>query len=838
LPSNFIQSQEFAPCLAKQDNMNFKFVLFIAAILISALQLFSQNSISGIVTTEEGEPLEGAKIRLLDTYIGSVSDSEGKFLLSDLKATVYELKITFIGYDDFTKKIDVSDKSQELKAQLMISNYMTDKVIVSAIKAGVKTPTTYTNLNQSQIQKSNYGQDLPFLFRFTPSTVVTSDAGAGVGYTGIRIRGVDPTRTNVTINGIPINDSESHGVYWVNMPDFASSSGDIQIQRGVGTSSNGAAAFGASINIQTNDINREAYGVLDNSVGSFGTYRNTLKIGSGLVNDKFTFDMRLSNIQSNGYIDRASSNLRSLYTSIAWVGKKAMLKANVFMGREKTYQAWYGTPESVLYGNLDSITAYADRNWIFGADRDNLLNAGRTYNFYTYDNEVDNYGQDHYQLHFMQSINAGLNLSIAAHFTRGKGYFEQYRTQDDFAVYGFDTLFLTADTITATDVIRRRWLDNYFSGAVFALSYTNKKGFDLTFGGAGNAYTGKHYGEVVWAEYASNSNIRDKYYETDAFKVDVMAYLKANYRLKKFTFYGDFQYRYLDYQFEGFDDVGGSIVQLDQQVNYSFINPKAGLMYDLNEKHNLYASFGIGNREPTRGDFVESTPLSRPKPEQLQNAEIGYRLKTENLFLNANGYLMNYKNQLVLTGQVNDVGAYTRTNVAKSYRAGLELESGFLIGKKLSVTANLSYSLNKIPSFTEYVDDYDNGGQIEIPHTNTDLAFSPNMISSVGVSYEPFKNLFLSIMGKYVGDQFLDNTSNQNRKMDAYFISNLKIDYTIKEKFFKEIVLGISLNNLFNQFYANNGYTWGYYAGGSFTQENFYYPQAGINWMGRVTFKL
>jgi iron complex outermembrane receptor protein len=438
----------------------------------------------------------------------------------------------------------------------------------------------------------------------------------------------------------------------------------------------------------------------------------------------------------------------------------------------------------------------------------------------------------------MQAVTPKVSLSLAGHYTRGKGYFEQFVIGDDFSVYGFDTLFLTADTITTTDVIRRRWLDNHFSGAVFALTYSNLKNFDFTFGGAGNAYTGKHYGEVIWAEYASNSEIRERYYNTDAFKIDVMSYVKATYRMKKFTFYGDFQYRYIDYQFEGKDEVNGEIVDLDQRVNYSFINPKAGLMYDINEKHNLYASFGIGNREPTRGDFVESTPTSRPRSEQLQNAELGYRLKTKNVFLNANTFFMNYKDQLVLTGQVNDVGAYTRTNVSKSYRAGLELESGVLLSNKVSMTANFTYSLNKVPSFIEYVDDYDNGGQIQIPHTNTDLAFSPDVITSLGVSYEPIKNLYLTLLGKYVGDQFLDNTSNEARKIDAYFTSNCRVDYIIEDKFFKEIIIGVSVNNLFNQFYANNGYTWGYYAGGQFTQENFYYPQAGINWMARLTLKL
>lgn len=809
----------------------------IWAVLFAVPVTFSQFSIKGSVQSSEGEKLAWSKVTIEGTFIGAFADDQGNFELTNLPAGNYMLVIKSLGYDILTKEIDLKKDISDLKMELKEMSYMYDKIIVEAVRAGDKTPTTYTNLSHDDIAKQNFGQDLPFLFQGTPSTVVTSDAGAGVGYTGIRIRGVDPTRTNVTINGIPINDSESHGVFWVNMPDFASSVDNIQIQRGVGTSSNGAAAFGASINIETNDINKKAYAVLDNSYGSFNTLKNTVKVGSGLINDKFTVDMRLSNIQSGGYIDRAKSNLQSLYVSGAWVGKKSVVKANVFMGREKTYQAWWGTPESVLSGNADSITAFADRNWIFGEDRDNLLNSGRTYNYYTYENEVDNYGQDHYQLHFMHEFNKNLNFSLAGHYTRGKGYFEQYKAGEDFSTYGFDPLVFTNDTVTTTDVIRRRWLDNHFYGGVFALNY-NKKGLDLTFGGAGNAYQGGHYGEVIWAEFASQSDIRDRYYDNDAFKLDLMSYVKATYGWKDFTFYADMQYRHIDYSFLGFDEVNGVIESLDQKASYDFFNPKAGLMYDINDKNNVYASFAIGNREPTRGDFVQSTPASRPKSEHLQNAEVGYRLKTKNVFLNANYYLMNYKDQLILTGEVNDVGAYIRDNVSKSYRMGIELEAGAMLGKKVSLSGNVTVSQNKIPSFTEYIDDYDNGGQIEIVHTNADLAFSPNIISSLAISYEPIKKLFFTFTSKYVGKQYLDNTSNDNRKLDAYFVSHLRADYAFKTKVFKEIKFGVAVNNIFNQLYANNGYTYGWYAGGAYARENFMYPQAGINFLGRLTLTL
>lgn len=818
--------------------MKTRLLAMLGAVLLSVPIAFSQYTIKGSVRSETGAPLQGAKIILEGTYIGSYADQDGKFELKDLSDGEYIVQVRYVGYQESVQTVKIADADASIDVQLQVAEYMSDPVIVTAVRAGDRTPTTYTNLSSNEIETRNYGQDIPFLFANTPSTVVTSDAGAGVGYTGIRIRGVDPTRTNVTINGIPINDSESHGVFWVNMPDFASSSENIQIQRGVGTSSNGAAAFGASINIQTNDINSKPYGVLDNGYGSFNTVRNTMRVGSGLINEKFTVDMRLSNITSDGYIDRAKADLQSLFGSVAYVGKNTLLKLNVFMGRERTYQAWWGTPESVLSGDTSQITAYADRNGIFGDDRVNLLNSGRTYNYYTYENEVDDYGQDHYQLHFVQSISPKLKLSVAGHYTRGKGYFEQFVTDDSFSTYGFDTIIFSNDTITSTDVIRRRWLDNHFSGAVFALNFNNQDGLDLTWGGAGNAYTGKHYGNVIWAEFASQSEYNHQYYYTDAFKVDVMSYIKATYTVKKCTFYGDLQYRYIDYQFEGKDEYFGDIIDIQQQVNYNFFNPKVGVMYDINDNHNLYLSFAMANREPTRGEFVESTAASRPKPEQLHNFELGYRLKLKRAFVNANVYWMNYKDQLILTGQVNDVGAYIRNNVSKSYRAGLELEGGVKLLKNLDLTGNVTYSMNKIHAFTEYVDDYDTGGQTEIQHTNTDIAFSPNIITSLGLGYEPFKNFNIVVVGKYVGDQFLDNTSNQNRKIDAYFISNARIDYTIEDKFFSEIIIGLAINNFTNTLYANNGYTWGYIYGGERTQENFYYPQAGVNWLGRLTLKL
>lgn len=802
---------------------------------------FSQQTIKGFVTNESQEPIYGAKIQVEGTYQGTYSDPDGNFEIKSVKEGRQTFVISKSGYVTIEKVVEVSSQTSELKVELAYSMQELKEILVIEAKANERTPTTYTNLDQKELDKGNFGQDLPMLLRFTPSAVATSDAGAGVGYTGIRIRGVDPTRTNVTVNGIPLNDSESHGVFWVNMPDFASSAQSVQVQRGVGTSANGAAAFGASININTNKSRPDAYGEIDNGYGSFNTWRHTVKAGTGLINNKFSLNTRLSKITSDGYIDRASSDLKSFYIDGTWQGKKSALTFNIFSGKEQTYQSWYGTPESVINGDLSEIEAYADRNGITGADRENLLNSGRTYNFYTYENEVDNYQQDHYQLHFSHKFSPSLKLNMKGHYTRGKGYFEQFRADDDFSTYGLDPIVVAVDsvydTVTSGDFIRRRWLDNHFYGGIFSLNY-NKNKIDVVFGGGANQYIGGHFGEVIWAEYASNSEIRDRYYENDGNKFEAQSYVKTTYRKDRITYFIDLQYRHIDYQFLGIDEVNGAIEDVTQNVSFDFFNPKAGFMIDFNSANNVYFSMAMANREPVRGDFREFTPENRPKHEQLMNIEAGYRYKSRKFIANANAYYMAYDNQLVLTGQVNDVGGYTRTNVEDSYRAGIELDAGYRVFRKLSIAANLALSQNKILAFNEYVFDYVSFEEIAIEHQNTDLAFSPNVIGALVLDYEPINNLMLSWTSKYVGKQYLDNTSSDDRAIDAYFFSNLQLSYTLKDILFKEMSFGVQVNNIFNELYENNGYTFGYLVGTDRTQENFYYPQAGRNIMTRLTIKL
>lgn len=812
--------------------MKTRLFLNLTALLFCATA-WSQGKVEGIILNEENEPIVGARIEISGTYYLTFSGNDGKFLFQEVENPQLILTISSAGF-----------VQQEVSYQPGKSGYVTyilvrktselPGVLVSVSRVS-REPVASSTVSKSTLTRLNFGQDLPLLLETTPSAVSSSDAGAGIGYTGLRIRGVDPTRTNVTINGIPINDAESHGVYWVNMPDFTSSVENIQIQRGVGTSVNGAAAFGASINIQTDAQAKNAYASLDNSVGSFGTWKSTVKAGTGIIDNRFSMDVRLSRIVSDGYLDRASSNLRSFYIGAQYNFAKSVLKANVFSGRETTYQAWEGTPESRINNDVDGMNAYADRNYLTDEQRANLLNAGRTYNLYTYDNQVDNYGQDHYQLHFIHTFSKKLVMNISGHYTYGAGYYEQYRADDKLADYGLPAVIVGTDTISTSNLIRRKWLKNQFYGAVYSLSYQPIRGLNLIFGGATNRYDGDHFGEIIWAQYASTSSIRQRYYSDNALKTEFSNYLKATYSKGKLFYYADAQYRFIQYNYLGTSEVNGSLVESQETKTFSFFNPKIGIAYTLNASNKITGSYAVGNREPVRDDFRQPVGGKKPVAEQLHDLEVGYTYSRSKVLAKANFYWMNYKNQLILTGQLNDVGGYTRTNVDQSYRLGIELEAGYKITNKLDVAANLTLSQNKVVAFNEYVDDYDNGGQQVIAHSNTDLAFSPNAIAALVVQYEPIKGLEASWTTKYVGKQYLDNTSDETRKIDQYIVNNLGINYTIPTKQLKQLKVGVMINNIFNYQYQNNGYTFSYRYGGSTTTENFYYPQAGRNFLVRLT---
>lgn len=785
-----------------------KIGFFALMAMFCPVLVWAQLSLSGkVLDGVKRRALSGATVTLSNGQ-SLVAGQNGQFSFSDLPPGTYHLKISYVGYQAYERSIALKS-NQELEIVLNPLALSGDEVVIRATRASAQTATTFRNLDKAEIEKNNVGQDLPFVLNQTPGVVVSSDAGAGVGYTGIRIRGSDATRINVTLNGIPFNDPESQATYFVNLPDFISSVDNIQVQRGVGTSTNGAGAFGASINLQTTTRRDTAYAELDNTYGSFNTLKNTVNLGSGLINNQFSIDGRLSRIISDGYIDRASSKLRSYFLSGAWYGKNTLIRANVFSGAEKTYQAWNGVPEDQLAIN-------------------------RRFNEFTYDDQTDNYWQDHYQLLYAHRFSTQLSMSGAFHYTYGRGYYEEYKTGEEFAKYGLNPISIGGTTIDQTDLIRRRWLDNDFYGMTFNFNYQPAAGLELVWGGAYNEYDGDHFGEVIWAQYASQTGIRHRYYDNNGFKTDLNNYFKATYQKGSWTFYGDLQYRRVSHDFVGYNN---NLQNVAQNVQLDFFNPKAGITYQLRNGDQLYSSIAVAHKEPNRDDFVNSTPASRPKAERLLDWEAGYRLQRKHYGISANTYLMRYNDQLILTGQINDVGEYTRQNVPDSYRLGLELDAWCQLSPRWRWTGNLAISRNKIKHYVNYVDDYDNSTQVATAYHDTDIAFSPSVVGGSTLGYVPFKNAEISLISKYVGTQFLDNTANAGRQLDAFLVNDLRLAYQFKTTAVKNIGLSLQVNNLFNELYEPNGYTYGFISGGQLNTYNNYFPQATRNFLFSLNLK-
>lgn len=809
-------------------------LLVLSILILSASRTYAQTRFSGqVIDADDQKPLPGATIRVGE-HRGTTTNRNGQFSIQDVPSSITTIEFSYVGFESRKIEIQSVQHPEAMLIALKRSTFQADEVIVNATRVTDKNAVAYSNVGAKELGKQNLGQDLPSLLNFTPSIVTTSDAGAGVGYSGIRIRGTDATRINVTVNGIPYNDAESQGVFWVNMPDFASSVSSIQIQRGVGTSTNGAAAFGATVNVNTNEFRSEPYAEINSSAGSFGTFKNTVKAGTGLLNDRFTVDARLSKINSDGYIDRASSDLQSYYLSGGYFGKKSFARLNVFSGKEQTYQSWDGAPESRITGNREDMLAFIERNGLNEAEAANLLNSGRTYNSYTYDNETDNYKQDHYQLITSHTLSNHLTLNVNGFLVRGKGYYEQFRPDDKLANYRIDPVTIGDETITRSDLIRRRWLDNYFYGTTFSLDYNSFKKLTAHFGGGWNKYDGDHYGQVIWARTSGNSDIRHRYYENTGKKEDMNLYAKVYYQFSdRLNAFADIQYRGVSHKINGDDNA-----RLTHRVNkkFNFINPKAGLTWKVNEQSLVYASYSIGNREPNRDDFTEAIAQIQPKNETMQDIEAGFRTSLNNWILSANYYYMHYKNQLVLTGQINDVGNAIRINAPKSYRTGIEIESMLAIGKRWRWNANATFSQNKIRNFTEYVFDYDLNDYQTFDHGNTDISFSPGVIAGSQFSYIPAKNLEITWLAKYVGKQHLDNTSSEDRIIKAYFTNDLRVKWDLNPDWIKGVTFTLLVNNLFNEMYSSNGYTYGFIAG-AHVQENFYYPQAGRNFLAGVNIR-
>lgn len=788
--------------------------LFLGICYLLFSQLVAAQDVAGKVTDAlTGSPVVGATVEL-GNLAATITNEQGFFEFKKFRQGYHLIKITSIGYKLFEQNI--STPSSDLEIRLERHNILMQPVEIKAIRASDNAPFTKTNLSKKEIEKLNLAQDLPFLLNQTPSVVINSDAGNGVGYTGIRVRGSDATRINVTLNGIPYNDAESQGTFFVDLPDIASSISSVQIQRGVGTSSNGAGAFGATINISTNEVNTSAYAELNNSFGSFNTWKHTLKAGTGLINDHFTFDARLSKISSDGYVDRAFSDLRSFYISGAYLTNKTALRLNVISGKEKTYQAWYGVSEIDLKTNRTINYAGMEK-------------AGEPY-----DNETDNYRQDHYQLFINHQFSDHLMINTALFLSRGKGYYEQYKANQFFKDYNLPDFITASDTITQTDLIRQLWLDNYYYGQIFSVQHAKNKD-QLTIGGGWNRYDGNHFGEIIWAK----TGVPDKYrwYDLDAYKTDVNGYAKYQRKISSsLEAFADLQFRRVLYNINGFRNNPS----LKVRNAYNFFNPKVGLSYSINGYH-WYLSYSRANKEPNRDDF-EAGQSQQPKPEELNDFEFGVERKNANYSYGATAYYMNYKNQLVLTGKINDVGAYTRTNIAKSNRIGIELQGGFRFASWLSSYGNLALSQTQIRDFIEYFDTYDEDGkyigQNSINHGSHDIAFSPAIVGAATITIVPLKDFEINLLNKYVSRQYLDNTSNKSRSLDPYYVQDARIAYSLKKFLVKETNFVFQVNNIFNKKYEPNGYTFSYQYNGSFITENYYYPMAGRNFMAAVSVRL
>lgn len=810
----------------------------MAFVLFTVCVYAQKFTVAGTIRdAKSNQALSGASVQVEGTNKFAVADAFGKFMIDKIPTGEYVLLVRLLGYETKSERLTLVNNAT-LDVSLTEAIQLTDEVVITATRAGENAPATFSTVDKATIQKQNFGQDLPFLLNWMPSVVTTSDAGTGIGYTGMRIRGSDATNINVTINGIPYNDAESLGTFWVDIPDIATSTQSIQIQRGVGTSTNGGGAFGASLNLQTNTLNDQPYATISSAAGSFGTFKNSISFGTGMLNDRWVVDGRISKIISDGFIDRATADLESYYFSAGYYSGKTLIKAITFGGHERTYQAWYGVPQSRLENDIEAMEQTVINEGWNEEQRLNLLNSNsRTFNPYTYKNQVDDYRQQHYQLHFSQQLTDGLIANVALHYTPGKGYYEEYRYDNDFEDYGIDPITIGGETITSTDLIRRRWLDNDFYGITYSINY-QKSNLDLVVGGAWNRYEGDHYGEIIWAK-VSPVPAEYRYYFNQGDKRDFNIFTKAIFSFTdRVSGYLDLQYRKVDYSANGLENK-----QFDINVNetFNFFNPKAGVVVSLNDQDQLYASYSLANREPVRSDFIDAPAGKKPVHEKLHNVELGYKYIQDRLQLKVNYFLMLYRDQLVLTGELNDVGANLRTNVDKSYRTGIEAEALIRISNKFGWTGNVTLSQNKIKDFTEVLYDYgvnwDEYNVVENKYSNVNISYSPSLIAASGLSYFPVRNLELTLLTKYVGKQYLDNTGNSARAIDDYTINDLRITYTIKPSFMKELAFSLLANNILDETYESNGYTWGYLGGGDSYRENYYYPQAGRNFMGMITLK-
>lgn len=800
----------------------------------------AQHSVQGRVTNASGEPLEFALVFLENTSWAAVTDATGSYSISDIISGQYNLKVTHTAYESESKQITVS-KSLLIDIQMLTLSYALNSIEIIANKMGNNDPFIYEETSKKDLAIQNVGIDLPTTLQNITSITTTSDAGHGIGYSALSLRGSDQTRINVTINGVPVNDAESQNVFWVNMPDLLSSSESIQIQRGIGSSTNGPGAFGGSLVINTKSYHQNSYAIVSSTGGSFGTFRGNVGLGTGIMNDKYYLEGRYSYIKSDGFIDRANSRLNGLYLAAGMIKEKSSMRFQVISGKEITYQAWNGIPEAKINGTSEALLQHFERNrgslYITPQDSMNLFQSDNRYNYYTYENQVDNYRQTQAQLSYNLSLSQKISLSATGFYTFGTGYFEQFKQKESLADYGFDqVLDETGKMITTADLARRKWLKNHYIGIIVNAKGEIGKRISWQAGAFGSQYIGNHFGEIVKVWFNTPTNIWSKYYDNQGEKADISAYARTTWSMNdKLSWFGDVQLRSVLYSITGLleDFIPASID--DQQL---FFNPKSGLSYQWNSKNKIFGSLAVGHKELSRSDYVDHVlSPNDPTPERMVDYEVAYQFLSKNFQIRSGVYYMDYKNQLVLNGNLNDVGAPLRINVPDSYRLGLETEITYTPDSKWKVALNGTFSQNKILDFTETLYDYTNGFEVILdPKGTTPIAYSPSVICNAIIEYKPWAGVTLIWNSKYVSSQYLDNTGNDQRSLPAYHIHGFRSAYTLKPGFCKELTFQILANNILNLQYSSFGYTYSYIYSDLIT-ENFYFPQAGINLYGGVSIK-
>jgi iron complex outermembrane recepter protein len=808
-------------------------IYFTTLFLSLSFYLQGQFTLDGYITNTKGEKLDFAVIYLENTNYAAVTDPSGYYKIENIVPGDYTIKVSHTSYQSIINQININ-QNRSYHVVLDVLAYPLENIEIIANKLQKSDPFRFKDVSESYIEKYNLGLDIPALLQFQTSVLTTSDAGTGIGYSGLSIRGSDQTRINVTINGVPVNDAESQNVFWVNMPDLSGSVQSVQIQRGAGASTNGPGAFGGTLSFNTRDLNQNPYVSLSGSAGSFGTLKGSVGLGTGLMNGKYFMEGRYSYITSEGFIDRASANLNGIFFSAGRISEKSSLRFQVVSGREVTYQAWNGVPESKFSGDTRQLADHYNRNigsiYKNSADSVNLFGSDpNTYNYYLYENQVDNYRQTQSQVSYNRQLSPKTSLQTTAFYTFGKGYFEQFRFDDALSDYGFNEIFdKEGNVITSTDLVRRRWLQNHFFGVTSNINGEINRNIEWQSGVFLSHYDGDHFGEIIktWIEPATS--VFSRYYDNTGRKTDISGFARISGDIQqKLQFFTDLQLRHVRY------DVNGLLedqIRSNVDESYLFFNPKAGITYALDKKSDILLSFAIANREPARSDFVDHIITEvQPKPETMFNYELAYRLNGQKLSLQTGLYFMDYTNQLVLNGNLNDVGAALRINVPESYRFGWESELTYQVHRKVTLMLNMTLSRNRIRNFSETIYDYTNGFEvIKKELGETPIAYSPNIISSLQCIYKPIKNFEVEWSGRYVGKQFLDNTGNENRKLPAFHVHNLRLSYEFLPKFAETLKFNLLVQNVLNRKYASNGYTYSYIFENTIT-ENFVFPQAGIH---------